>query len=221
MDKIWNEGNEAGKRRETHKTSSGEIMRTQQRSGPGLICLVILIAIAIIAIAGCVDSTHNQQSLVSPTGTQQSETPVVTTTVTIRTTPAPTPQKTLARPTTGSSDGVIQLDPIGVIYAGEDYVITGTTSLPVGTDLILQLRPDDGTTPTGYDKEAGGSDEGTAQIRAGNGTVNRIVFEGSITPGGQNGVYQGKWVAVVGNGIGNGYDFEMGTHVGYAYFTME
>ena len=166
---------------------------------------------------------HHAQpaELVTPTGTPQSETPAVTTIVTIMTTPAPTLQKTLARPTTGSSDGVIQLDPIGVIYSGENYVITGTTSLPVGTDLILQMRPDDGTTPTGYDKEAGGSDEGTAQIRAGNGTVNRIVFEGSITPGGQNGVYQGKWVAVVGNGIGNGHDFEMGTHIGYAYFTME
>ena len=206
-------------------------MKTQQKSGPGLVCLVILIAIAVVAIAGCVDSTHNQQGLVTATGTPQGETPVVTSTVTIMTTPVPipqvtpeptpTPQKTLARPTTGSSDGVIQVDPIGVIYSGEDYVITGTTSLPVGTDLILQMRPDDGTTPTGYDKEAGGSDEGTAQIRAGNGTVNRIVFEGSITPGGQNGVYQGKWVAVVGNGIGNGHDFEMGTHIGYAYFTME
>ena len=205
-------------------------MKTRQRSGPGPVCLGILVTIAIIAIAGCVDSMHNQRGLVTPTGTKQSETPAVTTTVTIMTTPAPTPQKTidltqtpqktLTRPTTGSSDGVIRLDPIGVIYSGEDYVITGTTSLPVGTDLILQLRPDDGTTPTGYDKEAGGSDEGTGRIRAGNGTVNRIVMEGSITPGGQNGVYQGKWVAVVGNGIGDGYD-EMGTHIGYAYFTME
>ncbi|MFZ1128351.1 hypothetical protein [Methanoregula sp.] len=192
-------------------------MKIQQRSGPGLVCPVILVAIAIIAIAGCVDSTHNQQGLVTPTGTRQSETPAVTTTVTIMTPPAPTPQKSLARPATGSSDGVIRLDPFGVIYAGEDYVITGTTSLPVGTDLILQMRPDDGTTPTGYDTEAGGSCEGTASIRAGNGTVNRIVFEGSITPGDE----RGKWVAVAGNGIGNGHDFEMGTHIGYAYFTME
>ena len=69
-------------------------MKIQRRSGRGLICLVILIAIAIIAIAGCVDSTHNQQSLGTPTGNQQSEKPVVNTTVTIKATTAPTPQTT-------------------------------------------------------------------------------------------------------------------------------
>jgi hypothetical protein len=213
----------------------GETMKIQAGSGPGLLCLVILLVIAVIAIAGCVDSTHGPQSLATPTGTQQSEKPVVTRTVTMSTTTVPllqktsditpTPQKTSTPlPTTGSSDGVIHLDPLGVIYTGENYVITGTTSLPAGTDLVLQLRPDNGTIPTGYDKDApGGCAGGPAWITKGNGTVNRIVIEGSITPG-EHG--QGKWVAVVGDRkdpdwFKNGDYFEMGRHIAYAYFTMK
>jgi len=190
-------------------------MKTQQESGFRLICLVLLITVATLMVAGCMDSTPGQQGQGTIVHDKQQENPAAVMTVVTGTATALVPQKTKEpTPATGSSDGVIQLDPLADNYG--DYVITGTTSLPVGTGLILQLRPDTGIPPTGYDENAvGGGSAGTASITAGNGMSNRIRLSGSM-----NGQQPGKWVAVVGDGVyDNGY--KMGKHIGYAYFTLK
>jgi hypothetical protein len=195
---------------------------------PATTCLVLLITFTILLTAGCTDSAPGQQGQVTIAHETQPENPDAAITVRIRTTTAPVPQETSAHapatqktkgpaPATGSSDGVILLDPIGDVYDGQEYLITGTTSLPVGTELLLQLMPDTGIPPNGTDKNAiGGSSSGTASITKGDGTSNRIRMEGSM--GGQP---SGKWVALLGEMKGSYSDFQVGDHYGYAYFTLK
>jgi hypothetical protein len=145
---------------------------------------------------------------------KQGEQPAVagTTVITMITT---APLKTVQTPAPVLSTG-ITLDPIGDVYDGEEYLITGNTSLPVGTELILQLMPDTGIPPNGTDKQAiGGSSGGTGFIIEGDGVSNRIRIQGSM--GGQP---PGKWVALVGEMKGTYSDFQIGEHYGYAYFTL-
>jgi hypothetical protein len=188
---------------------------------PATLGLVMLITIAILMTAGCTDSTPGQQSQDTIAREMQRENPAAAMTVATGITTAPITQKNNEpAPPTGSSDGVILLDPVSDRYDGQEYLITGTTSLPVGTDLVLQIRPDTGTPPTGYDKEAVGSGAGsTAWIIEGNGTSNRTVIKGSMSGQGP-----GKWVAVLGNRIDEGKLLDktvMGRHIGYAYFNQK
>ena len=82
----------------------------------------------------------------TPTGNQQSEHPAAVTTVTTRITTAPAPLKT-AQPTPapGLSTAGVSIDPIGDKKTGDKFLITGTTSLPAGTNLFWQVIPDTGT----------------------------------------------------------------------------
>ncbi len=113
--------------------------------------IILIFALAIIAATGCIDSAHSSQGTVTPAGTRQGIDSAIPTTLPAMTAteppslnatiPSPTPEKTPASlPATGASDGVIQLDPLGVICVGEKYRITGTTSLPAGTNLVLKLK---------------------------------------------------------------------------------
>lgn len=77
-------------------------MKIHAGSGPGLFWLVMFIAIAIIAIAGCVDSAHNQQGQETSAGTPQSEKTAVTTTAAMMITTVPTPQVTSNSTNTGN-----------------------------------------------------------------------------------------------------------------------
>jgi len=172
--------------------------------------VIVATGIAVVSVLG--DQETNKPVLSDTSVKTNLPGPVMTSVITPVTMTAPEkPAAGQLTPATGSSDGVIQLDPLGDNYG--DYVITGTTSLPAGTALLLRLMPDTGTPPTGYDKDAiGGGAGSTAWITKGDGISNQIRIEGSM-----NGQPPGKWVAVVGDGTG----FEMGSHIGYAYFNLK
>jgi len=103
-------------------------MKSQQKSGIRLICLALLIVIATISIAGCVNSTQDQQIQMTPTSNQQRENPAAATTVMIRTPTAPAPDP---------STPFITVDPIGEKNIGDLVVISGTTNLPEKTVIYL------------------------------------------------------------------------------------
>ena len=195
-------------------------MNIHRKPGTGLICLVLLIMIATIALAGCTDSAQVQQSPVTPTGTQQIEKTTMHTTATTKTVTVAAPQKT-AQPvsTPVSSTGVIKIDSIGDKKTGDTFTLTGTTSLPTGTNIIWQILPDTGTPPTGINGDSMISVGGNYQVTKGDGTSNRIALAvdlGRLVPG--------KYVAIVGKMKGDetsGIVFEIGKDFGYTYFTLK
>jgi hypothetical protein len=193
-------------------------MKRDHQSGPGLICTTILILLATIAIAGCVDSVRDQQGQVTATGTVQAGHPATVTTITTGTATVPAPQKT-AQPAPVSSTGVIRVDPVSDKNTGDTFTLTGTTSLPAGTNIIWQILPDTGTPPTGLDGNSMMSVGGNYQVTKGDGTSNRIslaVDLGRLVPG--------KYVAIVGAMKGDGTSgtvFEIGRDYGYTYFTLK
>ena len=195
-------------------------MTSPRKPGTGLICLVLLVTIATILLAGCTDSVQNQQGQVTPTGTQQIEKTTMRTTVTTKTVTIAAPQKTTQPVSTPvSSTGVIKIDPIGDKKTGDTFTLTGTTSLPAGTNIIWQILPDTGTPPAGINGDSMMSVGGNYQVTKGDGTSNRIALAvdlGRLVPG--------KYVAIVGKMKGDetsGTVFEIGKDFGYTYFTLK
>lgn len=193
-------------------------MKTDRTSGLWLICLTVIIAFVIVTLAGCVDSAQSQQGQVTPAGNQQNENPAPTAVAT-RTT-VPEPQKTTpsaSKPV--SSTGVITIDPISDKNTGDKFTLTGTTSLPAGTNILFQIMPDTGTPPTGIDKDSMMSVGGNNQVTKGDGTLNRVSLAidlGRLVPG--------KYVAIVGKMKGDettGIVFEIGNDYSYTYFTLK
>jgi hypothetical protein len=93
---------------------------------------------------------------------------------------------------TPATSDFITVNPIGDHSVGDQFLITGTTSLPVGTSLFWQVMPDTGTSPTSVNKTAvavGGSNI----VTKGSGTTNRVSFAADM-----NRMPAGKWVALVG-----------------------
>ena len=103
-------------------------MKPQQNPGTGCISLILLLAIAGVLIAGCMDSPsvgQNGQVSVPPTITPISgKTKGPLTTVP-------------ASPTQDRSGPFIAIDPVGEKKIGDILVISGTTSLPVKTPVYL------------------------------------------------------------------------------------
>ena len=87
-------------------------MKFCQKPGIGLICLALLITVATMVLAGCVDSAQDQQSQAIAPQDQQTAIPAAGTAVTTKTT-APPVKTTQAIPAPVSSTGVIKIDPIG------------------------------------------------------------------------------------------------------------
>jgi hypothetical protein len=192
----------------------------KQEISPTIIAAALLVVMGTgIIVLTLMNGHETGQPVLSGTGgTADPAAPVGTSVMTPLTTTAPeTPAAGQPAPAPGSSDGVILLDPVGDVYDGQEYLITGTTRLPAGTSLLLQLMPDTGTAPNGTDKQAvGGRAGSTAWITEGDGTANRIRIRGSM--GGQA---PGKWVALVGEMKGNYSDVQVGDHYGYAYFNLK
>jgi len=108
----------------------------------------MFIAIAIVAIAGCVDSTHNQQSLVIPNGTQQDDKTAVTPTVTMRTTTIPTPQITR---NSGNTENACIMVPYSDVHTPDTdgftyYNTTVFTAVSAGNYSVPMGKTDPGIT---------------------------------------------------------------------------
>ncbi|MFA5332500.1 MAG: hypothetical protein WC342_08990 [Methanoregula sp.] len=192
-------------------------MKNPQKSGIRLIVVTLLIVVATLGIAGCLESTPDQQSQTTTTNDKQSANPVSGTAVTTRTTIAPTPLiTTQTAPTSVSSTGVIKIDLIGDKKTGDRVTLTGTTSLPAGTNLFWQIMPDTGIPPTGIDRTSQMSVVGNYLVTNGDGTSNLISIDADIGR-----LVPGKYVAFVGKIKGAPSNFETGNDFGYTYFTLK
>ncbi|MFA4848915.1 MAG: hypothetical protein WC626_04235 [Methanoregula sp.] len=195
-------------------------MKSQQKSGIQITCLALLIVVMTLVSAGCLESTPDQKSPTTANHDLQSKNPATSTAVTTRTTTAPAPLKTTQpAPVPVSSTGIIKIDPISDKNTGDTFTLTGTTSLPAGTNILWQIMPDTGTPPTGLNGDSMMSVGGNYFVTKGDGTLNRIslaVDLGRLIPG--------KYVAIVGKMKGDqttGIVFEIGNDYGYTYFTLK
>ncbi len=131
-------------------------MKTDQKPNHMLIGLAVLFTIATLMIAGCTNSTEGRQDQTAKI--QDTQSGYVTPTVVTRPTSVQAPQKTaLQTPTSPPSTTVVPADasdpsergvPNGIlidgirdITKGDPLVVSGRTSLPVGTDLIVKVVP--------------------------------------------------------------------------------
>jgi len=103
-------------------------MKIQQKSGPILICLALLV-VATAVIAGCLESIPGQQGLVTATNDKQTENHSAGTRVATGTMPAPIPDPSTA---------FITIDPIGDKKTGDLIFFSGTTNLPTGASVYLK-----------------------------------------------------------------------------------
>ncbi|MDO9323339.1 MAG: hypothetical protein Q7T80_00095 [Methanoregula sp.] len=197
-------------------------MKTPKRSGLGFICLTMLIAIAMITIAGCVGSVQESQS----PGTSASNVPAEHTTAitTVATRPANVPAtKTTTMPASSSvpSNGVITFDPISDKKAGDTFRITGTTSLPAGTNLFWQVRPDTGTPPTGIDMNSRMGIMANNQVTKGSGTANQVSL--SVDAKDTKDLAAGKYVVLAVSLKGDPMTTDPATGIlaGYIYITLK
>jgi hypothetical protein len=192
-------------------------MKIHQKSGWILVCFALLIAVATIAIAGCVNSGQGPQDQMTPTPDQQDRHPATAPTVTTRITTATAPLKTeQPTPAPGLSNAGIAIDPVGDRKTGDKFVLTATTSLPAGTEVLWQILPDTGTPPTGLDGNSMMSVGGNNLVIKGDGTANRIsqaVDLGRLVPG--------KYVVIIGERKGAYSEFKIGDRYGYTYFTLK
>jgi len=195
-------------------------MKSQQKSGIRFICLALLIVVMTMVSAGCLESTPDQKSPTTATHDQQSKNPAASTIVTTRTTTAPAPLKT-TQSAPVSSTGIIKIDPISDMTAGEQFVITGTTSLPAGTNLFWQVRPDTGTPPTGIDMNSKMGIMANNQVTKGSGAANQVSL--SVDAKDTKDLAAGKYVvlAVSLNGDPMTTDPTTGILAGYTYITLK
>jgi hypothetical protein len=197
-------------------------MKQDQKPGLWLTGLTVIIAIAIITIAGCAGSTDEQQGQVNAAGNVQTEHPAATTAIATKSaTVQETKKTTTPVPTPVRSNGVVTFDPIPDQRAGVGFTITGTTSLPAGTNLFWDIRPDTGTIPTGIDMNSQMGIMANNQVIKGSGTANQVSL--SIEAKSTKDLVTGKYVVVVVSLKGDPMttDPSTGTLAGYTYVTLK
>jgi hypothetical protein len=122
-------------------------MTPDRKPDPVLAGLAVLFTIAILLIAGCTGSPEVRQDAATTIQAPQSE--HVTSPAVTSGTPAVTaPQPSVTGVPSGTPDpseravpNGILIDGIRDILVGDTLVVSGRTSLPVGTDLIVQVVP--------------------------------------------------------------------------------
>ncbi len=91
----------------------------------------------------------------------------------------------------------IKIDPIGDRSSGDPFLITGTTSLPVGTAVIWQVSPPSFLTNPNQTGSATGM-MATTQVTKGKGDTNRVSFAVDT-----NSLLPDQYYVTVSTGIGN------------------
>ncbi len=116
-----------------------------------------------------------------------------------------------------TNNDYIRINAIGDRKVGDQFLITGTTSLPVGTSMIWEIMPDTGTPPAGLDLNAAGIMANNA-VTKGDGTSNRVSLAVDMST-----MKPGKWVVLVGvmKGEPNSGSIEIEKLTGTAYFTLK
>jgi len=179
-------------------------MKPQQNPGIGYISLILLLAIASVLIAGCMDSASGGQKTTSSTGSPQSGQAPVTAAVT------PISGKT-HEPLTNDQTSAAQdrsvpfitIDPVGEKKIGDLLVISGTTSLPEKTHVYLRWTVNSGGEKSISDRPILPGLNGTNHFR--------FVFD---TTGFKPGIYN-TTVATGKNGVSGSVQFSLtGTYLG-------
>lgn len=122
-------------------------MRPAQKPNPVLTGFAVLVTIAALMLAGCTDNPESHQGQVvtipdtqaghvTPSITATRTTPVQASRPSTSTVPADT-----ADPSERAIPGGIIINGIRDVTAGDPLVVSGRTSLPVGTDLIVIVVP--------------------------------------------------------------------------------
>jgi hypothetical protein len=193
-------------------------MKPHQEQRAGLTCLALVIAIVMLAITGCTESDQEQQVQPTVTNEKQIEKPVATAIVTTRTTAAPVQPSTAQPPGPAFPGAVVTIDPIGDRNIGDKFTITGTSSLPAGTNLFWEIRPDTGTPPTGIQMTTQMGILANNQVTKGSGTANRVALDVEMKD-----MSPAKYVVVVVSIDGDPMTVNpsTGTLAGYTYFTLK
>jgi hypothetical protein len=127
---------------------------------------------------------------------------------------------TLVQATSTSGD-YIRIDTIGDRSIGEPFLITGTTSLPVGTEVIWQVMPDTGIPPTGIDGDSQMSIGGNSLVTKSDGIANRISLAADMSS-----MVPQKYAVIVGKpkrdqSQGPPFTLEIGDLYGTTSFTVK
>jgi hypothetical protein len=118
---------------------------------------------------------------------------------------------------TTTKDDYIRINAIGNRSTGDQFLITGTTSLPVGTTLIWQVMPSTGTVPVVLDLNARGIMANNA-VTKGDGAENRVSLAVDTTDH-----PPGEYIVIVGEMKGDMEtgDIRIGDLVGSALFNLK
>ncbi|MEN6611011.1 MAG: hypothetical protein ABFC24_09210 [Methanoregulaceae archaeon] len=115
-----------------------------------------------------------------------------------------------------TKDDYIRITAIGDKKAGDQFLITGTTSLSAGVSLIWQIMPYTGTIPANLDLNATGI-MANNPVTKGNGTANRVSLAVDLDQ-----FKPGEYVVIVGEVKGDPgtRDLRIGRPIGSARFTV-
>jgi len=160
-------------------------------------------------------TTQGEKQTVNPVATTHVTTRIATASAslkTMQTTPAPDPVLPGA---------VITFDRVGEKKAGDSLLITGTTSLPAGTNLFWQIRQDTGTPPTDIDMSSRMGIMANNQVTKGAGSSNQLAL--AVDAKDTKNLVTGKYVALVVSLKGDPMtvDPTTGTLAGYTYLTLK
>ena len=123
------------------------MMNPDRKTNPVLVGLAVLVTIATLMVAGCTDSSGSQQGQATTIPETQAGhvTPAISMT---RTIPVQVSQPSTTIVPADTSDPSERAIPSGIlidgirdITAGDPLVVSGRTSLPVGTDLVVIVVP--------------------------------------------------------------------------------
>jgi hypothetical protein len=179
--------------------------------------LATIFIIAILAIAGYTESAPDGQGGKGTTTEKQSmDTGAKTVTTTRTTSISSQPAKDPVLP-----GAVITFDPVGEKKIGDPLLITGTTSLPAGTNLFWQIRNDTGIPPTGIDMSSRIGIMANNQVAKDSGTSNQISL--SVEAKNTKDLKSGKYVIIIVslNGDPMTTNPSTGTLAGYSYLILK
>jgi hypothetical protein len=115
-----------------------------------------------------------------------------------------------------TKDDYIRINAIGDKSVGDQFLITGTTSLPAGVNLIWQIMPYTGTLPAGLDLNARGI-MANNPVTKGDSTANRVSLAVDLDK-----QAPGNYIVIVGEMTGDPSTRDIGISelVGSALFTV-
>jgi hypothetical protein len=170
-------------------------METGRRPDRVLVYLAVIFTGVILAAGGCTDTAPQQPGPAGTTGAGQATSPAASAVQTIRTTTIPTAPPAQPSPDPVMPDAAVTFDPIGERTIGSALLISGATSLPAGTNLFWEIRPDTGTLPTGIDLNSRIGIMANNQVISGSGSSNRVSL--SVVAKDTKDLPPGKYVVVV------------------------